>query len=115
MLGTVEDMTKGAAHMADQLAPSTVGEAAQDPAVTGGEPTGDAMLNHQVSGLFTPLPAYHGRAVSWFAVATIMVGFVIGGLALVFGPTWWLFWTGGGIAAVGGLLAMATNIFEDWY
>jgi hypothetical protein len=115
MLGTVEDMTKGAAHMADQLAPSTMGEARQDPAVTGGGPAGDAMLTQQVSGLFTPLPAFHGRAVSWVAVGAIWVGFVIGGLALVFGPTWWLFWTGGAIAAVGGLLALATNIFEDWY
>ncbi len=53
--------------------------------------------------------------MSWVAVSIIMVGFLVGGLALVFGPTWWLFWTGLGLAVVGGLLAASTNIFEDWY
>ena len=55
------------------------------------------------------------RLAPALVVALIMVGFLVGGLALVFGPTWWLFWVGGGVAAVGGLLALATNIFEDWY
>ena len=58
---------------------------------------------------------FHGRPVSWVAVSIIMLGFVVGGLALVFGPTWWLFWTAAAIAAVGGLLALAVNIFDDWY
>jgi hypothetical protein len=58
---------------------------------------------------------FHGRPVSWVAVSIIMVGFLIGGLALVFGPTWWLFWTGLGLVVVGSLLAASTNIFEDWY
>jgi len=58
---------------------------------------------------------FHGRPVSWVAVTIIMVGFLIGGLALVFGPTWWLFWTGLGLVVIGGLLAASTNIFEDWY
>ncbi len=58
---------------------------------------------------------FHGRPVSWVAVSIIMVGFLIGGLALVFGPTWWLFWTGLGLVVIGGLLAASTNIFEDWY
>ena len=40
---------------------------------------------------------------------------MIGGLALVFGTIWWLFWASVGLAVVGGLLALATNIFEDWY
>jgi hypothetical protein len=44
-----------------------------------------------------------------------MVGFLVGALALVFGPTWWLFWSGGALAVVGALLAAATDIFEDWY
>ena len=38
-----------------------------------------------------------------------------GGLALVFGPTWWLFWVSLGVAALGALLAAATGIFDDWY
>jgi hypothetical protein len=102
--------------MADQLASSTMGEASQDPAVTGGlHPSDDAMLAYQVSGIFTPLPAYHGRAVSWIAVSAIVVAFTAGGLALIIGPTWWLFWASTGLAVVGCLLAAATNIMEDWY
>ena len=101
--------------MADQLGPGTMGQAAADPAVTGGSPEDPRMLTHQVSGAFTPLPAFHGRTVSWTAVAIIMIGFIVGGFALVFGPTWWLFWVSAALAAVGALLALATNIFEDWY
>jgi hypothetical protein len=59
--------------------------------------------------------AFHGRPVSWAAVSIIMVGFVVGGLALIFGPTWWLFWVAVGVVVVGGLIALSTNIFEDWY
>lgn len=65
-----------------------------------------------------PFPAFHGRRVSWIAVSIIMAGFLIGGLAMVFGhqgPIWWLFWTGAGISAVGLLTTLATNTFEDWY
>ena len=102
--------------MADQLASSTMGEASQDPAVTGGHhPADSAMLTHQVSELFTPLPSYHGRAISWICVSAIVVAFIVGGVALITGPTWWLFWVSLGVAAVGGLLGLATNIFEDWY
>jgi hypothetical protein len=74
-----------------------------------------AALAHQVPSDWMPPHPFHGRPVSWVAVSIIMVGFLVGGLALVFGPTWWLFWVGLGLAAVGGLLALATNIFEDWY
>ena len=44
-----------------------------------------------------------------------VAGFVTGGFGLVFGPTWVAFWVGLGLAVVGGLLALATNIFDDWY
>jgi hypothetical protein len=57
----------------------------------------------------------HGRPVSWVAVSLIMAAFVVGGFGLIFGPTWWLFWVGVGMAVVGGLLALATDIFADWY
>jgi hypothetical protein len=60
-------------------------------------------------------PTFHGRAVSWVAVTLIMVGFLVGGLALIFGPNWVVFWLGVGLAVVGGLMALATNIFDDWY
>ena len=69
----------------------------------------------QVPGTPVHFPTFHGRPVSWFAVSLIMVAFLAGGLALVFGPTWWLFWAGLGLAVVGALLAAATGIFDDWY
>jgi hypothetical protein len=62
-----------------------------------------------------PGQAFHGRPVSWVAVSIIMAGFLAGGLGLILGPTWWLFWCGAAAAAIGGLLALGTNIFEDWY
>jgi hypothetical protein len=74
------------------------------------------------AGELTPIGArgaaagsHHGRPVSWVAVCTIMAGFLVGGLGLILGPTWWLFWVGVGMCAVGGLLALATHIFDDWY
>jgi hypothetical protein len=69
----------------------------------------------QVPGTPVSFPTFHGRAVSWTAVTIVMVAFLVGGLALVLGPTWWLFWVSLGVAAVGGLLAMSTGIFDDWY
>jgi hypothetical protein len=52
--------------------------------------------------------------VSWVAVAIIVAGFLCGGLSLVF-TAWTTFWIGAGIVVVGALLAMATDMFEDWY
>ena len=64
---------------------------------------------------YTPPEPFHGRPVSWVAVSIVMAGFLAGGLGLVFGPTWWLFWAGGALVVIGGLLALGTHIFEDWY
>jgi hypothetical protein len=69
----------------------------------------------QVPGTPTSFPSFHGRTVSWVAVTVIMAAFLMGGLALVFGPIWWLFWVSLGLAAVGALMALATGIFDDWY
>jgi hypothetical protein len=69
----------------------------------------------QVPGTPVSFPSFHGRAVSWTAVSIVMAAFLAGGLALVFGPIWWLFWVSLGVAVLGGLLAMATGIFDDWY
>ena len=52
---------------------------------------------------------------SWVAVSVIIVGFVVGGVALVPHPHWWLFWIGAGIVVVGGIMGAAAHILDDWY
>ncbi len=59
--------------------------------------------------------AHHGRPVSWVAVSIIIIGFVVGGIAMVVGPAWWLFWTGVGIVVIGGIFAWFGRILDDWY
>jgi len=58
---------------------------------------------------------YHGRPVSWVAVTIIIIGFIIGGIALPIGPNWVLFWVGVAIAVVGVIVAGAAGIMDDWY
>ena len=91
--------------MADQVSPGSLAGGGQDAGtlVQAGPGSGHASEVH------------HGRPVSWVAVSIIMAGFLAGGLGLVLGPTWWLFWCGIAAAVVGGLLALGTHIFEDWY
>jgi hypothetical protein len=69
----------------------------------------------QVPGTPVSFPSYHGRPVSWVAVSLIMVAFLVGGLALVLGPVWWLFWASLGLALVGLLMCAGIGIFNDWY
>jgi hypothetical protein len=59
--------------------------------------------------------AHHGRPASWVAVSIIIAGFIVGGIALPIGPTWWLFWLGAGIVAIGGIYALSVRILDDWY
>ena len=59
--------------------------------------------------------AHHGRPASWVTTAIVVVGFVVGGIALPVGPTWWLFWTGVGIVLLGVIVGAAVHIFDDWY
>jgi hypothetical protein len=57
-----------------------------------------------------------GRPISWVCVATVVIGFVIGGVAFVPHPTWWAIWVGAGVAAVGFIMLAFTNaVNEDWY
>ena len=86
--------------MADQVSSGTV--------ASGPEPgaTGVPGSAHQT---------VHGRPVSWVSVGIIMAAFLVGGLALVTGPEWWLFWVSVGMAVAGGLLGLATHIMDDWY
>lgn len=99
--------------MADQVGSGTVHG-------TLGEPGGLAPQTSDVAPASAPSPswkheAFHGRPVSWVASVIIIVGFVVGGIALITGPAWWLFWAGLGVAAVGGILGMSIGIFNDWY
>ena len=58
---------------------------------------------------------YHGRRVSWVAVTLIIVGFIIGGIALPIGPSWLLFWVGAAIVVIGVIFAASIRIMDDWY
>ncbi|MBO0771960.1 MAG: hypothetical protein J2P35_10935 [Actinobacteria bacterium] len=89
--------------MADQVSPGAVA----------GRPEG-APDTHPAAADSGP-ETFHGRGVSWVAVSIIMAGFIAGGIALVAGPLWWLFWVGAGLAVVGGLLGLSTHIMDDWY
>ncbi len=118
--------------MANQVDPATVGgvpasgatahsavTAADGPAEVHGHDTGHgAVASATHAAQLGPYPPFHGRKVSWVAVSIVTVGFLLGGLSLVFGhhgPIWWLFWTGAGVAVLGFLVTIATNTFEDWY
>jgi hypothetical protein len=67
------------------------------------------------TGLSHGHEAHHGRPASWVAVSVIIVGFLVGGIAMVIGPSWWLFWTGAAIVVIGGIIAMSSRILDDWY
>jgi hypothetical protein len=83
------------------VAPESIGPAPEE------SPLGHAAaLAHQ---------SFHGRPVSWVAVGIIIVGFVIGGLAFASPPTWWLVYTGGGIALLGFIVAGFAHMNDDWY
>ena len=92
--------------VADQAAPGTMAEAAGN--------TGAHALDVQ-TGLPQVHASHHGRAASWLAVSIIVTGFIIGGIALIVGPTWWLFWVSAGIVVIGGIFAVGARILDDWY
>jgi hypothetical protein len=91
--------------VADQVAPGTVAHQGE---------TGSRELDAQIHPLYGH-EHFSGRRASWVAVAIIVAGFIVGGIALPIGPTWWLFWTGAGIVVIGGIYAASIRIFQDWY
>jgi hypothetical protein len=100
--------------MADQVGSGTVGSGTVQ-----GSRDESAGVAGQTSA-HAPTPSwkhepFHGRPVSWVSTVIIIVGFVIGGVGLITGPAWWAFWTGVGVAAVGGILGLSIGIFNDWY
>jgi hypothetical protein len=110
--------------MPNQVEPGTMGGArpesggsggaAVSPDVAGGSGTGVTAVAQQAQAPTGEHESFHGRPVSWVAVALILAGFLAGGLALVF-ATWPVFWVGVGLVVVGSLLAAMSDIFEDWY
>jgi hypothetical protein len=101
--------------MSHQVEPDIVGSSAAAAPGSAGLAEQTAFVPQTPGTPVAYPPSYHGRPVSWVAVSIIMAGFLCGGLALIFGPTWVALWIGIGLVVVGGLLAAATNIFEDWY
>jgi hypothetical protein len=54
-----------------------------------------------------------GRLTSWIAVLVIILGFLIGGIAMVIGPVWWLFGVGVAVVVAGAVFGAATGIMSD--
>jgi hypothetical protein len=76
--------------------------------------TGARGLDAQIAPSYVH-EAHHGRPASWVAASTVIIGFIVGGIALPIGPVWWLFWTGVGIVVLGAIIGAAVHIFDDWY
>jgi hypothetical protein len=91
--------------VADQVAPGTMAEAGD---------TGARGLDSQIAPSYVH-EAHHGRPASWVTTSIVIVGFIIGGIALPVGPVWWLFWLGTGIVVLGAIFGAAVHIFDDWY
>ena len=91
--------------MADQAAPGTMAETGD---------TGARGLDAQIAPSYVH-EAHHGRPASWVVTAIVIVGFIVGGIALPIGPTWWLFWTGAGIVVLGAIIGAAVRVLDDWY
>jgi hypothetical protein len=92
--------------VADQAVPGAMAETGD---------TGARGLDAQIAPPSYVHQAYHGRPASWVVTVIVIVGFIIGGIALPIGPTWWLFWTGTGIVVLGAIIGAAVRIFDDWY
>jgi hypothetical protein len=76
--------------------------------------TGARGLDAQIAPSYVH-ETHHGRPASWVASCTVIIGFIIGGIALPIGPVWWLFWIGSGIVVLGAIIGAAVHIFDDWY
>jgi hypothetical protein len=84
-------------------------------AVTGaGQHTGTSGVD-LLPGAAHEHETHHGRPASWTTTAIVIVGFIVGGIALPIGPVWWLFWLGCGIVVLGAIVGAAVHIFDDWY
>ena len=56
------------------------------------------------------MSAHHGNTpAAWTAVTLVLLGFCLGGLALVIGPNWPLFWIGVALGPIGGLAGLVMS------
>jgi hypothetical protein len=86
---------------------------AEQPTGTVEEARGANSLAH---GASHELAHNSGSPMSWVAVTIIVIGFIVGGVAMVPHPTWWAFWLGVGIVVVGCLMTLVAKTFtDDWY
>jgi len=77
------------------------------------ESTGAAGTLAHDAGHFEHNP---GRPMSWVGTTTVIIGFIIGGIAFFPSPNWVVFWIGTAVAIVGCLILAFTNTMnEDWY
>jgi hypothetical protein len=57
-----------------------------------------------------------GRPISWAGTSIVIIGFVIGGISMIPGPHWIVFWIGVAVVVIGGLVLLsAKTMNEDWY
>jgi hypothetical protein len=55
----------------------------------------------------------HGASLkSWVAATLIVIGFIVGGVAII-EWNWPIFWAGVGIAVAGGIFGAATGIMDE--
>jgi len=79
------------------------------------QPAGQSPSRHPQSASGSSDHAHNtGRFTSWLAVAIMVVGFIVGGIGLILGPTWVLFWIGLIVIAAGGIYGLASGIMEDY-
>jgi hypothetical protein len=57
-----------------------------------------------------------GRPISWVGTSIVIVGFIIGGIAMVPAPHWVIFWVGAAVAIIGCLILLFSRAMHtDWY
>jgi hypothetical protein len=57
-----------------------------------------------------------GRPISWVGTSVVIVGFLIGGIAMVPSPHWLFFWIGAAVAIIGCLILLFSRAMHtDWY
>lgn len=56
-----------------------------------------------------------GGSGSWLAVATIILGFIVGGVGMVIGMQIWVMAAGVVVIAAGGIMGLSSGIMDNWH